>query len=242
VEFATAAQGRTRQPSLARIAFFVPHLYPILLDVSQRKIVIVGGGAVAARKASTLLAAEAKSVRAVAPKFVREFPESVERKTAAFEPSDLDGAELVFAATDSAATNDLVVAEARKRNILVQRGDGEEVDHPGDFASPAILRCGPILVAVSAGGSPALAAGLRDTLAGSITDQWVNLAAALQQLRPRIKESTLPIARRREIFHALASSEAAAQLESGGMTGLCDWLRQKFSDLPSLDPHARAAQ
>jgi siroheme synthase-like protein len=218
----------------------VPHLYPILLDVSQRKIVIVGGGAVAARKASALLSAEAKSIRAVAPKFVRDFPAAVEMKTAAFEPSDLDGADLVFAATDSAATNDLVVAEARKRNILVQRGDGEEVDHPGDFASPAILRTGPILVAVSAGGSPALAAGLRDHLAGNITDQWINLAAALQQLRPRIKESGLPITRRREIFHALASSEAAAQLEESGMAGLYEWLCRKFADLPPHNPPTQA--
>lgn len=221
-----------------RISIRVSHLYPILLDVSQRKIVIVGGGAVAARKAAALHAAGARSVRAVAPKFVREFPPEVERKTASFEPADLEGAELVFAATDSSAVNDAVVAEARKRHIWVQRGDGEE-DEPGDFVSPALLRCGPILVAVSAGGSPALAAGLRDLLAGSITDEWVNLAAALQQLRPRIKASGLPIARRREIFRALASDEAAGQLQSGGFSGLCEWLGQKFADLPPLDAGAQ---
>jgi siroheme synthase-like protein len=220
---------------------FVPHLYPILLDVSERPILIVGGGAVAARKASALLAAGAKNVRAVAPKFVREFPAEVQRKTASFEAADLEGANLVFAATDSSAANESVVAEARKRNILVQRGDGEDPDEPSDFISPAILRSGPIIVAVSAGGSPALAAGLRDLLAGSVTDDWVNLAGALQLLRPKIKAVGLPIARRREIFRALATSEAAAQLQSGGFAGLCDWLRQRFSDLPPFDHHPTGA-
>lgn len=213
----------------------MPHVYPLFLDVSHRRVVIVGGGAVAARKASGILAAGGQSVRAVAPKFIREFPAQIEKKIANFEPSDLDGAELVFAATDSTPVNDAVVAEARKRGILVQRGDGEDSDEPGDFVSPALLRCGSIVVAVSAGGSPALAAALRDTIAGSVTDDWVNLAEALKQLRPKIRISGLPIARRREIFRALATSDAADILKSGGMCGLADWLIKKFPDLPPLD-------
>jgi precorrin-2 dehydrogenase/sirohydrochlorin ferrochelatase len=212
----------------------VSHVYPLFLDVSRRTVVIVGGGAVAARKAAGILAANGKLVRAVAPKFAREFPQDVPKKIGNFEPADLDGAALVFAATDSVAVNDAVVAESRKRGILVQRADGEESDDPADFISPAILRCGPIVVAVSAGGSPALAAGLRDALAGSVTDDWVKLAEALRQLRPRIKAAGLPIARRREIFRALATTDAADALAGGGMPQLCKWLRTKFTDLPEL--------
>jgi precorrin-2 dehydrogenase/sirohydrochlorin ferrochelatase len=213
----------------------VSHVYPLFLDVSRRRVVIIGGGAVAARKASGILAAGGKSIRAIAPKFVREFPAEVEKKIGNFESADLDGAELIFAATDSTAVNDAVVAEARKRNILVQRADGEESDEPVDFISPALLRCGPIVVAVSAGGSPALSAALRDVLAGAVTDDWVKLAEALKQLRPKIKASGLPIARRREIFRALATTDAADALAAGGMTQLTEWLRAKFVDLPQLD-------
>jgi siroheme synthase-like protein len=219
----------------------VPHVYPIFLDISRRKVLIVGGGVVAARKAAGLLAAGAVSVRAVAIKFVREFPDGIEKKVANFEAADLDGAELVFAATDSTAVNDAVVAEARRRGIWVQRGDAEELDEPGDFVLPAVLKCGPIVVAVSAGGSPALAAGLRDALAGSVSDDWVKLAEASKQLRPKIRNSGLPIARRREIFRALATTEAATALKDGGMAGLCDWLRGKFSDLPDLMSHPEGA-
>jgi precorrin-2 dehydrogenase/sirohydrochlorin ferrochelatase len=212
----------------------VPHDYPIFLDVSRLRIVIVGGGTVAARKAAAILAAGGKSVRAVAPKFCREFPAEVEKKAANFDAPDLDGAELVFAATDSATVNDAVAAEARNRGIWVQRGDENE-DEPGDFISPALLRCGPIVVAVSAGGSPALAAALRDLLAGTVTDQWVELAEAMKKLRPQIKSSGLAIPRRREIFRALATTEAAAALEAGGVAGLRKWLRGKFADLPELE-------
>ena len=219
----------------------MPQLYPLFLDVSGRTVVIVGGGAVAARKAAGILAAGGKSVRAVAPKFVREFPQEVEKKVGNFEPADLDGAGLVFAATDSAAVNDAVVAEARKKSILVQRVDGEESDDPADFISPAVLRCGPIVVAVSTGGSPALAAGLRDALAGAVTDDWVNLAEALKQLRPKIKATGLPITRRREIFRALATPDAAAALAAGGMAELGKWLRTKFTDLPQLESNPEGA-
>lgn len=208
-----------------------------MLDLADRLTVIVGGGAVASRKASGLLAAGARRVRAVAPKFVRDFPAGVEQIPQPFSPSHLDGASLVFAATDSPQVNEAVVAEARRRGALVNRADGDE-DEPGDFSTPAILRCGAITVAVSAAGSPVLAAALRDSLAGSINDSWVNLAEALRHIRPRIKSMRLPVARRREIFRALAGPDAAEAVGRGGADALWNWARQKFPELPALSPQA----
>ncbi len=208
--------------------------YPMLLDVRTRQVLIVGGGTVAARKAAGLLAAGAQNVTAVAPKFVREFPPEVRKIVGAFELSHLNGADLVFAATDSAQVNDQVVAEAHKLGKLVQRADGDE-EEPGDFSTPAILRCGPIMVAVSAAGSPALAAVLRDSLAGSVSDEWVNLAQAMQEIRPKIKSMNLPIARRREVFRSLASNEASQILAKDGMPGLWNWIQSKI-DSPQKGP------
>ncbi|MGD1276126.1 MAG: NAD(P)-dependent oxidoreductase [Tepidisphaeraceae bacterium] len=204
------------------------HGYPIFLDLSQRLVVIVGGGAVASRKAAGLLAGGAGRIRAVAPKFVRDFPEAVQKITQAFAPEHLDGAALVFAATDSPQTNEAVVAEARSRGILVGRADVDD-DDPADFVTPAVLRSGAITVAISAG-APALAAAVRDSLAGSVTNDWVNLADALRQIRPRIKSADLPAPRRREIFRALATAEAAAAA-AGGPHALWDWARGRFHEL-----------
>jgi precorrin-2 dehydrogenase/sirohydrochlorin ferrochelatase len=208
--------------------------YPIFLDLSQRLIVIVGGGVVAARKATGALAAGATRVRAVSPQFGREFPQNVERIAESFLPRHLEGAGLVFAATDSPQVNQQVVAEARQRAIWVNRADPDEED-PADFTTPALLRCGAITVAISAGGSPALAATLRDLLADSLTDQWVNLADAMTELRRKIKSSGLPIAARKKIFRSLATAEAASILASSGEAGLWEWTRKSFPDLPPIE-------
>jgi hypothetical protein len=66
----------------------------------------------------------------------------------------------------------------------------------------------------------------------------VNLAEALKKLRPRIKASGLPITRRREIFRALATTDAAGALAAGGMAELCKWVRTKFPDFPQIEAAA----
>jgi siroheme synthase-like protein len=207
--------------------------YPILLDLSRRPVVIIGGGAVASRKAAGVLAAGAQNVRAVAPKFAKDFPAEVTKITGDFSPEHLEGAGIVFAATDSPTVNDSVVAEAQKRNILVGRADADD-DETADFVAPAVLRLGAVTVAVSASGSPALAAALRDQLSGALTDDWINLAGAMYLLRPAIKASGLPIARRREIFRTLATEEAAIQ-NRAGIQELWAWIRKRFPELPKLE-------
>jgi precorrin-2 dehydrogenase/sirohydrochlorin ferrochelatase len=214
----------------------VPYTYPIFLDLSLRRILIVGGGAVAARKAKGLLAAGAVAIRAVAPRFVRDFPAGVRKIDAAYSPGHLQDADLVFAATDSSQVNDAVVADARAAGALVQRVESDD-DDAGDFIIPAVLRCGGICVAVSAG-SPALAAAVRDRLAGAISDEWVNLADALRRLRPMIKSCGLPAERRRQVLRAMASQDAATALSSGGTAALWAWARQKFAELPPLQPES----
>src|SRR5688500_6322724 len=79
--------------------------YPLMLDVTHGLGGIVGGGAVAARKARGLLDAGASRVRCVAPEIDAQLPAPVERVTERYEPRHLDGAGLVFAATDSAEVN-----------------------------------------------------------------------------------------------------------------------------------------
>lgn len=210
------------------------HGYPILLDLSRRPVLIVGGGAVASRKAAGVLAAGAQDVRAVAPKFVRDFPHEVRQIPGNFAPAHLEGAGLVFAATDSASVNDTVVAESRQRGLLVARAEADE-NEPADFVSPAVLRFGAVTIAVSAAGSAALAAALRDQLSGCLSDDWINLADALYRLRPTIKSLGLPITRRREIFRALATEKAATVQSSAGIQGLWDWIRSQFPELPATD-------
>ena len=141
----------------------MPHNYPLLLDVSDRLIVIVGGGEVAVRKAQGLIAAGAMRVRVVSPSVHEQMPASVERIAESYHREHLADAGLVFAATDEPAVNDVIVRDAKGMNILVCRADADD-NNTGDFATPAMIRRGAVLVTVSTGGSPALAARLRDTI------------------------------------------------------------------------------
>jgi siroheme synthase-like protein len=195
--------------------------YPIFLDVSTRPIVIVGGGVVAARKARALLDAGATSVTCVSPAFHRDLPAGVTRVTAEYDEQHLANAGLVFAATNSTSVNDAVVRDARDRGLLVNRADDpDEADTAGDFVTAATHRNGAITLAVSAGGNPALAAGVRDELAEKLDPRWAGLNDAVGTMRKEL--ATMPD--RAIVLRKLASRAALEIHAANGIDGLRAWL------------------
>src|SRR5580704_8272032 len=136
---------------------------PIFLRVQNRLAVVIGGGAVAARKAELLLKCGAQ-IRLVAPELAASTQQLLQQPAAAaqmthlpisFAAEHLEGAALVFAATDSEAINAQVSRLARARGIPVNVADDAE---RSDFILPAIVDRAPLLVAVSsAGTAPVLA-------------------------------------------------------------------------------------
>lgn len=206
------------------------YAYPLLLDVTERLVVIIGGGAVAARKAVGVQAAGGRRIRCVALEFHLDMPPQVERIAGAYMREYLDGAALVFAATDQPVVNEAVVRDCRARGILVSRADSDESE-PGDFVTPAKFAEGAVLVTVSAG-SPALSAALRDSIAQALDRRYIRMADAMQELRPIIRSTPgLSQTRRAEIFRALAGGDALAELEAGGMKALRSWLSRHFAEL-----------
>jgi precorrin-2 dehydrogenase/sirohydrochlorin ferrochelatase len=175
-----------------------------MLNITDRLAVIIGGGAVATRKAAGLLAAGAGRVRVVSPTFDREMPNGVERVTATFQPAHLDDADLVFAATDRAEVNAAVVAAAHERKIWVCRADAD-----ADFSTPAVARRGAVTITVSTAGSPAIAARLRDQIQAGLDPRWIALADAAAKLRPAILAAGLSPQERKKILQDLATEEAA---------------------------------
>lgn len=148
--------------------------YPLFLDVAGREVVIVGGGAVSARKAETLLRHGAH-VTMIAPEIAHEISGvRIVRKT--YEAADLENAFLVFAATNDAAVNERIAADCTARGILVNVADAPSA---GDFIVPAIVDAGPIRIAIStSGNSPALARRLKTEL-----QPFAELAQILGELR-----------------------------------------------------------
>jgi precorrin-2 dehydrogenase/sirohydrochlorin ferrochelatase len=166
--------------------------YPILLQLNGRLCVVIGGGPVAIRKARGLREAGGQ-VRLVASELAVPAGElaGVEVIIRPFRAGDLSGAFMVFAATDDRLVNAAVVREARQRGVLVS-----VVDAPGegDFTLPALLRRGDLTVSVAtAGGSPALAAVLRDRVADQLGPEWatvLEIATALRQKRLTLQGKT----------------------------------------------------
>ena len=158
-----------------------------LVGLEARRIVIIGGGKVAARKARALLEAGA-SVIAISPQFcaefqsLAEFSQGIDMVLRPYQPGDLQGAFLVIAATDDPQVNHAVWDESLQENCLVN-----VVDDPVhcNFIVPAVVDRGEIKIAITTGGSsPALARRLRERLEGLIDPEYGDLAQLLAELRP----------------------------------------------------------
>lgn len=129
-------------------------ILPVSMFVAGRPCLVVGGGAIAARKVGHLLDAEAEVV-VVAPEAGEDMAGligagRVEHIQRAFEPGDVEGRYLVFAATNSEDVNQQVLACCRERGILCSAVDSSWPD--GDFVMPAITRKAGLVVTVATGG------------------------------------------------------------------------------------------
>ena len=142
---------------------------------------VVGGGAVAGRKARKLLQARA-SVVVIAPEVAPDIGSvAVEVREREYREGDLEGAFLAFAATDRREVNAAVAREARELGVPVNVADRPE---EGDFSLPSTLRRGRLQVAVSTGGaSPTLAGRVRRELEGLFGPEWAGVVEELGRAR-----------------------------------------------------------
>ena len=169
--------------------------YPVFLNINNRKCVVVGGGQVALRKVKALLEHGA-DVEVVSPGFCPGLVEiagsgEIHTITREYRAGDLKNAFVAIAATDSTEINQRVVAEARRRAVLVN-----VVDDAGnsDFIAPSYMRRGDIAIAVSTGGkSPALARKIRSRLEKELGDEYAVLASLIGEVRSEVRQRKIKI-------------------------------------------------
>ena len=192
--------------------------YPVSLDLRGRTCVIVGGGAVAARKYGGLRHSGATIV-VIAPSVDASLQEALAGDDSLlvrehWAPGCLraHAPALVFAATDDAETNQAIAAEARQLGALVNLADDAAA---GDFSNMALLRRPPLLVALDSGGtSPALVRWLRDRIAGCVREEHATLARWLGEIRPQIRAGIPEQERRHRFYDAVLDSDVLALLGS----------------------------
>ena len=177
------------------------NLYIACLDLSDKPCLVVGAGPVGVEKTEGLLAAGAR-VRVVAPEgseamALLEQEGHVEWERRPYRSEDLDDVFLVIAATSQTPVNKQVHADAEERRLLVNVAD---VPPLCNFILPAIVRSGPIAVAVSTkGASPALAQRMKREAAEIFDGSYAELAVLLEEARPWAK-ATLPTYQDRKAF------------------------------------------
>src|SRR5919107_5141450 len=156
-------------------------LYPIFLNLSGRRCVVVGGGTVATRKVGKLLRTGAEVI-VVSPEVRPELAGmDVEIQHRPYESGDLEGANLAFAATESREVNTLVAQEAKERGVPINVADRPA---EGDFTVPSTLRRGGLQVAVSTGGAaPTLARRIRGELEKTFGPEWAAVVEELDTAR-----------------------------------------------------------
>jgi precorrin-2 dehydrogenase / sirohydrochlorin ferrochelatase len=200
--------------------------YIACLRLKGRRCLVVGGGDVGLEKVEGLLACDA-DVILVAPEahpalqqFARE--ESIRWQRRQYQPSDLDGCLIAIAATDDSELNIRVSEDAERRAMLIN-----VVDVPPlcNFILPAIVRTGPLAVAIStAGASPALAKRMKREIGELFGEPYALLAILLNDVRGWAK-GTLPTYQdRKQFFESIVGGEPdpIELLRAGDVDGVRD--------------------
>ncbi len=197
------------------------HVLPLFFNASRLRVLIVGGGGVAVRRASMLLDAGA-SVRVVAPSLSPDLPEACSVDERPFHPIDVVGFTLVIAATDAWDVNDAVGAACDLHGVLCCRADDASA---GDFTFPVAVHEGPMTAAVTAG-SPALTNRLADEVQRVLAPHAAH-ATAVAALRDTVIGATQDPQQRREALADAASEEAAEVVRQDNVDGLRLWLANR---------------
>jgi siroheme synthase-like protein len=183
--------------------------YIACLRLTGRRCLVVGGGNVGLEKVEGLLACDA-NVTLVAPDAHPELVQlalegSISWKRRPYEASDLEGCLIAIAATNLSEVNIRVFEDAEERAMLVN-----VVDVPPlcNFILPAIVRTGPLAIAIStAGASPALAKRMKREIAEAFGEAYAQLAVLLNDARGWAK-ATLPTYQdRKEFFESIVNGE-----------------------------------
>jgi precorrin-2 dehydrogenase/sirohydrochlorin ferrochelatase len=175
--------------------------YPIFLELRGRRVVLIGGGAVALRKAETILEAGARLV-VVAEEInemlaIKAKGGDTELIKSKYSKNYLAGAALVIAATNDHELNKKIYKHCQKLEILCNVVDEPELC---DFFVPAVVKRGDLQIAISTDGQcPAYAGHLRGKLEKLFTDDHGKFLAELERLRNRIIEA-VPDANMRKVL------------------------------------------
>lgn len=190
--------------------------FPVMLDLQDQRIVVIGGGAVAERKVGPLLEAGA-AVTVVSPSLTERLSELAEKGmliwiSRPYAPGDLEGA-LAYAASSDAAVNEATAREAKALGLPVNVASHAEA---GNFITPGVFRRGRLTVAVSTSGAgPGVAAKITEQVAEMLGEEYEPYLDFLHALRVEIKRQEPTAAVRARLLRKLARLDVLDEIRQG---------------------------
>ena len=203
--------------------YFGYAVFPLFLNLSGKRVVVVGGGAVGTRKIGALHASGAV-VRVVDPGNPRHdwHGSPVIHVAEAYRADHLDGAALAFACA-TPDVNAQVVRDGRVRGVWVNSATAPD---SGDFTLPAVVRRGELTLAVSTGGAaPALARCVREKWEAEFDTAFADWVRLLADMRAEVLATIPDEARRRALLDSFASWEWLARLRVEGVDPVREAMR-----------------
>ena len=215
--------------------------FPLMIELADRAVVVIGGGQVAARKVSTIVEYGA-AVTVIAPELHPDLLALVQagrisHRSRPYQEGDLSGFPLVLAAPDDAEINRLVHAEALSLGVPVNTADRPDLC---TFYMPATVRRGELLVAISTGGAcPALARALRERLETEFLPEGSErLVAAMTLLRKTLLTTSGYEERSRLLRELAADRKLTGALMAGNLAAAEHLLEERTGlvfDLSELE-------
>jgi precorrin-2 dehydrogenase/sirohydrochlorin ferrochelatase len=199
---------------------------PGLLNLSGRRVVVIGGGSVGMRKLSAVLDGGG-AVLLVDPRPLPNLPPGVTHLAEPYRADHLAGAALAFACA-TPAVNAQVVADCRSRGVWVNTATAPA---EGDFALPAVVQRGAFTLAVGTGGaSPALARNVREKLEVELDGAFAEWVRILAEVRAEVLATVPDAERRRELLDSFADWGWLARLRAEGVDAVRAAMLEKVGD------------
>ncbi len=211
--------------------------YPIaLVNLHQKKCVVIGGGNIALRKVKGLLEADAQTV-VISPDLCHKLDEYTKNNEIKvikreYHSNDLDNAFLVIAATDNPDVNQQVWEDACAKNILVNVVDNPEFCN---FIAPAVVRRGPLAISITSGGnSPSLSRRIRQDLEELFGPEYEVYVPLLGEIRDHSYKS-IPAEHQKMFWNHLLESDVLALIKKGAPNAARQLAKSILQQYTSMD-------
>lgn len=189
-------------------------MIPLLISLSDKRCIIIGGGAMATRRMRSLLNEKAQ-VTIVSPEVTPAIEDATKTSQVTwiqdrYNETHIDGAFLVIAATNNSDVNRGIMRDAKRRGILCNdAGEAEE----GDVIFPGFIQKGDLLISVSThGASPSIAKDILHQIDAFYGDEYGTLMTILRDVRNEIKLKIPDPVERKNALNRLAKEDVLLEM------------------------------